>query len=239
MAMSYRLVYWPGLPGRGEFVRLVLEEAGVAYEDTAAGEPQDAIQAVMTVLSSEVGAPPLAPPVLQVGSLQLAQSGNICEFVAATHGLVPLDEGPRALARQLQATVVDLVAEAHNTHHPVDPGKYYEDQRVEALAAAKSFREERMPKFLGYFERVLAANSGDWLLGAAFSYPDLALFQVVEGLRHAFPLASERVLTDLPAVTAHHARVAARPRIAAYLASERRQPFTEHGIFRRYPELDG
>ena len=237
--MSYRLIYWPGLPGRGEFARLVLEESGAAYEDTAQGDRQDALEAMKSALSGAAGGlPALAPPVLQHDALFIAQSGNICEYVAARHGLAPADEGQRALARQLQATVADLVSETHDTHHPVAIGKYYEDQLAEALEASAHFREVRLPKFLGYFERVLEQSGGEWLLGA-FSYPDLALFQVVEGLKYAFPIGTGRTLEALPLLTAHAARVAARPRIAAYLASERRQTFNANGIFRAYPELDG
>jgi len=239
MPATYRLIYWPGLPGRGELVRLVLEEAGAPYEDTALGERPAAFQAVKAALADSSGVPVLAPPILQHGALSIAQSGNICEYIAARHGLVPLEEAPRAIARQLQATVVDLVAEAHDTHHPVATGKYYEDQKAEALEAAAHFREVRIPKFLGYFERVLTLAGGDWLLGDTFSYPDLALFQAIDGLSYAFPRAMTRVLSGLPLVSAHRDRVADRPRIAAYLASERRQAFNEHGIFRRYPELDG
>jgi hypothetical protein len=41
-----------------------------------------------------------------------------------------------------------------------------------------------------------------------------------------------------PELLALRERVRELPRIAAYLASGRRMPFNQDGIFRRYPELD-
>lgn len=228
--MRYELYYWPTIQGRGEFVRLVLEEAGAKYVDVAR-EPHG-VKTMMKVMKETEAPQPFAPPFLRAGKLTIAQTANICAFVAAKHGLVPDDEGSRAHAMQLQLTVADVVAEAHDTHHPISTGLYYEDQKPAAKKRAKAFREERMPKFLGYFERAL---QGDYLLGE-FSYVDLSLFQLLSGLEYAFPRAYERVAGKK--LLALRDRVAARPRIAAYLASKRRIPFNEDGIFRRYPELD-
>jgi len=137
-------------------------------------------------------------------------------------------------------TIADLVLEAHDTHHPVGMGLYYEDQKPEALRRSAEFRGERIGKFLGYFERVLAANpdGGEFLVGKALTYADLGLFQVVEGLRYAFPKAMAAQEAGWPQVIALHDRVTALPKVAAYLASPRRLAFNEDGIFRHYPELD-
>jgi glutathione S-transferase len=119
--------------------------------------------------------------------------------------------------------------------------KWFHEQKDEALARAAVFRRDRMPKFLGWFERILQANpaGADHLVGVSVTYADLSLFQLIEGLLFAFPLATERELAKLPRVTALHKAMAERSRLKAYLASERRVPFKETGIFRRYPELDG
>jgi glutathione S-transferase len=235
----YELYYWPGLQGRGEFVRLLFEDAGVDYTDVARlpEEEGGGARAVVRILKSDSRLPPLAPPVLKHGELLFAQAANICHYLAPRLGLVPSDEPARCAALQHQLTIADVVAEVHDTHHPIASGLYYEDQREEAKKRSAIFLADRLPKFLGYFERVLEHNGG-WLLASGFSYPDLSLFQLVEGLAYAFPKGFGRAQATLPRVTALRDRVAARERIAAYLASERRLPFNETGIFRRYPELD-
>jgi glutathione S-transferase len=237
--MRYELYYWAAIQGRGEFVRLALEEAGASYVDvarTGGGEAR------MLALQADdaLARPPFAPPFLRVGNRLIAQTANILLFLGARHGLAPKVEAGRLWTHQLQLTLADLVAEAHDTHHPIAAGLYYEDQRSEAKRRAADFVANRMPKYLRYFERVLAANpSGPaHLVGARLTYADLSLFQVVAGLRYAFPKAMARTARRHPQVTALHARVAARPRIAAYLASERRLPFNEHDLFRNYAELD-
>lgn len=239
--MAYQLYYWPPLPGRGEFVRLVLEQAGADYEDVAR-KPEDeggGIPAMLAQLKAEgPGLRPLAPPVLVHGELRLAQMANICAYLAARHGLVPDDEATRWQALQLQLTLADLIAEAHDTHHPVAVSEYYEDQKPEAKRAAAEFVGQRMPKFLGYFEDVLRKNGGEFLIGDAISYVDLSLDQVLRGLAHAFPKGFARLADDIPGLLALRDRVDALPRIAAYRGSERYLDFNEHGIFRHYPELD-
>jgi glutathione S-transferase len=240
----YELYYWPSIQGRGEFVRLVLEEAGVPYVDVARlpARQGGGAGAIVRILADEGGGmPPYAPPVLVAQHLRLAQTAAICRYVAEHHGLAPADEHERRRADALMLTVMDLVLEAHDVHHPVGGALYYEEQQAEALRRAPLFTGERMPKYLGYFERVLATNArgeGRALLGDELTYPDLALFQVVAGLSYAFPHAMTALAPLVPAVMALHAAVAERPRIAAYLASPRRLPFNEHGIFRHYPELD-
>lgn len=240
--MDYRLVYWPGLPGRGEYVRLVLEEAGVPYVDTARLPESEGggVAAVMAALRGDQGGVrPFAPPILQHGALVIHQTANVCRYVGLRHGAWPADPALDAVAMQLQLTIADLVTEAHDVHHPVSVELYYEDQREAALEAARHFRAARMPKFLGWLERVLADNGGGWLVGDAVSACDLAAFQTLEGLAHAFPKGFDAVRSSIPGLLELRDRVAARPRIAAYLASERRQAFNLHGIFRYYPELDG
>jgi len=232
----YRLYYWPGIQGRGEFVRLALEDAGIAYEDVARGEGgMDAMFALM----QDGPRPPFAPPFLQAGRMLIGQTANILMFLGERHRLAPRATAGRLWTHQLQLTVADFVVEAHDTHHPIGVGLYYDEQKKEAARRAADFRAERLPKFLGYFERVLEESGGPHLLGRTRTYADLSLFQVVEGLRYAFPKAMRRAERKLPRLAALHQRIAARPRLARYLASERRIPFNENGIFRRYPELDG
>jgi glutathione S-transferase len=235
--MRYELYYWPGIQGRGEFVRLALEEAGADYVDVA--RRKGGIRRMLHLLSAKrLEHPPFAPPFLKAGPLVVGQTANILLFLGARHGLAPAGETGRLWVHQLQLTIADLVAEAHDTHHPIAASLYYEDQKAEARRAAKAFIAERMPKFLGYFERVLERN-GKFLAGRKLSYADLSLFQVVEGLRYAFPRVMKKIAKKVPLVVALHDRVAARPRIAAYRASKRRIPFNEDGIFRHYRELDG
>ena len=241
MPAPIELYYWPGIQGRGEFVRLALEEAGARYVDVAR-ERKDGLAAMMRFLEGEErGALPFAPPFVRVGRTVVAQTANILAFLAPRLRLIPADPALRAEAHQIQLTIADFVAEAHDTHHPIAGSLYYEDQKKEAKRRARVFVDERLSKYLGWLERVLARNRrsrGQWLVGAERTYVDLSAFQVVAGLRYAFPRAMARCAPDLPGLVALHDRVAARPRIAAYLASPRRQPFNEMGIFRHYRELD-
>jgi len=235
--MRYELYYWPGIQGRGEFVRLALEEAGADYADVAREAGGDN---AMQRLLGEAEHLPFAPPFLNAGELVIGQTANILLYLGGRHGLAPADEGGRLWTHQLQLTIADFVDEIHDTHHPIASNLYYEDQRQEARARSADFLKSRVPKYLGYFERVLESNkSGDrHLVGASLTYPDLSLFQIVAGLRYAFPRAMTGLAPKYPRVVAVHEMVAARPRIAAYLASARRIPFNQHGIFRHYPELD-
>jgi glutathione S-transferase len=208
--VAYEFYYWPSMQGRGEFVRLALEEAGADYIDIARNSVDEGggEEALMAFLERDD---------------------------------VPRDAAKRLWVHQIQLTIADLVAEAHDTHHPLSGDLYYEDQKPEALRRAKSFREERIPKFLGWFERILARNpdGAGQLVGSALTYADLSLFQIVEGLSYAFPRTTRRTLRKVPRLTALHQAIAQRPRIRAYLSSDRRIAFNEQGIFRHYPELDG
>jgi glutathione S-transferase len=236
--MRYELYYWPSIQGRGEFVRLALEEADADYEDVAR-LAQRGVPALMRFLEGKSdGHLPFAPPFLKAGKLVIAQTANILLWVAPRHGLVPKSEAARVWAHQLQLTISDWLVEVHDAHHPIGGAFYYEDQKPESKRRASHFTTERLPKFLGYFERVLAREKGGWLLGKAFSYADLSLFQMIAGLRYAFPGTMGKLESKYPRSVALHERVAARPRIAAYLASKRRIGFNQHGIFRHYPELD-
>jgi glutathione S-transferase len=233
----YELFYWPTIQGRGEFVRLALEEAGARYVDVAR-EPGG--MARMLAAMDGPDHPSFAPPFLKSGELVIGQTANILLYLGQQHGLAPSDDAGRLWVNQLQLTIADLVAEAHDTHHPIATSLYYEDQRPEAKRRAADFIETRIPKFFDYFEGILARpEQKDYLLGATPSYADLSLFQVIEGLRYAFPAALARIDAGYPLLGALRDRVAARPRIAAYLKSKRRLPFSEEGIFRHYPELDG
>lgn len=241
--MRYELYYWPTIQGRGEFVRLALEAAGADYldvgnaaEDQGFGEP-----AMMHFLEdASIEWPPFAPPYLKAGKLLIGQTANILQYLGPRLGLVPRDIASRLWTHQLQLTIADAVAEAHDTHHPVSLMAYYEDQKPEAHRRSQDFIKTRIPKFLGYLERVLERNpAGDrHLVGDALSTVDLSAFQLVSGLRYAFPKTMKKREQDWPRLGALVRQVAEQPRIAAYLVSERRLAFSESGIFRRYPELE-
>ncbi|MFS0738298.1 glutathione S-transferase [Sphingomonas sp. 1P06PA] len=231
---DYELWYWPGLPGRGEFVRLALEAKRIPYRDVAMEEgAADKVRAGIDDGSRDA---PFAPPWLIAGDLRIAQVANILFWLGGRHGLAPSDEAGRLWVNQLQLTIADAVAEAHNVHHPVAVGLAYEDQSAEAKRAAEAFRAERMPKFLGYFEHVLNAR-GPWLAGPDWSYADLSLFQLIEGLAFAFPRRFATLSPAFPRLGGLRQRVAKLDGISDYLRSERRQAFSA-GIFRHYPELD-
>ncbi|WP_421724620.1 glutathione S-transferase [Bauldia sp.] len=237
--MAYELYYWPGLQGRGEFVRLALEEAGADYVDVAR---EDGVGALMRAWDDAmIATPSFAPPFLRDRKRLIGQTANIVTYLGERHGLVPKAEAERLWAHQIQLTIADLVVEAHDVHHPLGGDLYYEDQKPEAKRRSQAFRQSRIPRFLGWFESILARNpkGNKHLVGARISTADLSLFQVVAGLRYAFPEAMARIEADHPLVVALHDRVAKRPRIAAYLASDRREAFNEDGIFRHYRELDG
>ncbi|HEV7123804.1 MAG TPA: glutathione S-transferase [Rhodanobacter sp.] len=233
--MHYQLFYWSGIQGRGEFVRLALEDAGASYDDVARDEGDDAI--VQYLDGVQDGPLPFAPPFLKAGRLLIAQTANILHYLGPLLGLVPQSESRQLYALQLQLTIADLVAEVHDSHHPMASGEYYEDQRPEARRRASDLRDNRLPKYLDHFEQVLERGGGHHALHE-HSYVDLSLFQLKSGLAYAFPRAMQRLGHELPLLEALTRRVAQRPRIAAYLASPRRLPFNENGIFRHYPELD-
>ena len=242
--MAYEFFYWPEIQGRGEFVRLALEDAGADYIDVARGLESEGrgVPAMLALMRSE-GAPhiPFAPPFLRDGDVIVSHTATILLYLGGRIGLAPADEDGRLWAHQIQLTITDIVKEVYNSHHPIDEDKWWYDQKEEAIARAAVFRRDRLPKFLGWFERILAANptGADHLVGGSVTYADLSLFQLIEGLRFAFPRACERELAKLPRVTALHKAVAERPRLKLYLTSDRRVPFKETGIFRQYPELDG
>ncbi|WP_372356865.1 glutathione S-transferase [Xanthomonas sp. NCPPB 3443] len=233
--MHYQLYYWTGLQGRGEFVRLALEDAGAAYTDVARIQGDEVMTAFLQ--GEQVGAQPFAPPFLKAGDVVVAQVAAILHFIGPQLQLVPDSEPQRLQALQLQLTIADLVAEVHDTHHPIATGLYYEDQQAEAAKRAQDLRENRLPKFLGYFEQVLQQAGGTHVLGT-HSYVDLSLFQLVSGLEYMFPKRMATLAKNLPGLKALQRHVAQRPRVAAYLASERRVSFNTNGIFRHYPELD-
>ncbi len=233
--MSYKLWYWPSIQGRGEFVRLALEGAEIAYEDCARGVGEDGL---MADLNDRTGRTPFAPPYLELDGLVIAQVANILMYLGERHGLAPSNMADRLWLNQLQLTIADLVAEVHNVHHPVAMMDYYDDQKPEAARAAKQFREERLPKFLGHFEDAAQENTGDWLIDHKWSYADTSLFQLVEGLRYMFRKRMKTLEPEYPNLIRIHDQVAELPGIKAYLKSDRRLAFNTDGIFRAYPELD-
>jgi glutathione S-transferase len=238
--MRYELYYWPTIQGRGEFVRLALEEAGADYVDVARRGGKRGVPAMMKLIEGRgIARPPFAPPFLKAGKLAIAQTANILLYLGARLGLAPRDEAGRLWVHQLQLTITDLVVLIHNTHHPITGYLYYEEQRAAAKLATKYFWRYRVPKFLRYFERVLQKSGGPYVLGRKLSYVDLSLFQIVEGMRYAFPKRMKRFERKVPLLVVLHDRVAKRPRIAAYLASPRRIPFSQWGIYRYFKALDG
>lgn len=235
----YELFYWPGIQGRGEFVRLALEEAGADYED------KGDVAAMMRMIGGATpGLAPFAPPFLRAGKIVVAQTSLVLDFLGQRLGLAPKADAGRWATQQIQLTIADLVVEAHDVHHPIGSGLYYEDQKKESKRRAELFRKERIPKYVAWLDAALAKNGGarrarsGWLVGRSLTYADTSAFQVLSGLDYAFPRVMKRMRAKHPAIFALQERVAARPRIAAYLASGRRIPFNEEGIFRHYPELD-
>jgi len=233
----YELWYWPTIPGRGEFPRLALEAGKIPYRDMA----REAGEAGYKALSQNRGVdrddPPFAPPYLATpDGATIGQSANILLYLGEEYGLAPQDQAGRLWVHQVQLTIADRVSEVHDTHHPVALGEYYEAQKPEAKRRAADFRDNRIPKFLKWFETILKAR-GDWLAGESWSYADLSLFHLVEGLNFAFPRRMEAVRSDYPRVMELHQAVAKLPELQDYLASDRRIAFSD-GIFRHYPELD-
>jgi glutathione S-transferase len=235
--MRYQLYYWPSIQGRGEFVRLALEDAGAKYTDVCRGK--GGIGAMMRMMEGKgVSTTPYAPPFLKAGKLVIAQTANILLFLGPRHGLSPKPEAGRLWVHQLQLTVMDFVKEIHDTHHPIGSGLYYEDQKPEAKRYTGHHLKDRVPKYLGYFERVIAKSSGPFVLGKKLSYADLSLFQVVAGLRFAFPQSMPAIEKKVPRVVTVHDKIIVRPNIERYLNSGRRIAFNQSGIFRHYPELE-
>lgn len=248
--VPYELIYWPGIPGRGEHIRLALEEAGASYKDVS-NASKDGINATLAQISDknvgdEHNPPPLAPPVLKHGDLTISQTPNILMYLGPRLGLVPAHDSDADGIYHVNAltlTALDgLSNEAHDTHHPISTGKYYEDQKDEAKAKSIDYLNVRIPKFLGYFERVLhgeASGGGEFLYGGKLTYADLVLFHTLDGVSYAFPkhMAKVKKSGKYDVVFALYDRVKARPNIAKYLESDRRQKYGM-GIYRHYEELD-
>jgi glutathione S-transferase len=234
--MRYELYYWPGIQGRGEYVRLALEDSGADYADVARSDR--GMAAMMKMMEARSGTPPFAPPFLKAGQLVIGHTANILLYLGSRHGLAPKSEAGRLSVHQLQLTVTDLVLEIHDTHHPLGPSLYYEEQRGPAKRRTEEFWKERVPKYLGYFESLVKNNGGFYLTGRRVTYADLSLFQIVEGLRYAFPNRMKAFEREIPGLVDLHDRVAIRPNIKAYLLSDRRIAFNEDGIFRHYKALD-
>ena len=236
--MRYELYYWPSIQGRGEFVRLALEEAGANYVDVARGDNGGRDSVSKWIYGSRQKTPHFAPPVLKAGNIVVSHAANILQFLGPRLKLAPKSEAGRLWVHGLQLTMTDFIKEVHDTHHPIATSLYYEDQKKEAKQYTKEFLKSRAPKYLGYFEEVLKKNGGKHLVGRSLTYVDLSLFQIVTGLRYAFPKAMKKLEKDIPLSVKLRDAVEKRPRIAAYLASPRRIDFNEGGIFRNYPELE-
>lgn len=218
--MRYQLYYWPSIQGRGEYVRLALEDAGADYEDVARGKR--GMDAMMRMMEPGKGTPPFAPPFLKAGKLVVGQTANILLYLGGRHSLAPKAEPGRLWVHQLQLTIADLVLEIHDTHHPLGPSLYYEDQKAPAKKRTAEFWKERVPKYLGYFEDLVEANGGAFVTGRRATYADLSLFQIVEGLRYAFPKSMRAFERKIPRLVELRDRVAERPNIKAYLSRDRK-----------------
>jgi glutathione S-transferase len=234
--MKYELYYWPEIQGRGEYVRLALEEAGAPYADVARGIGGSS---AMMKMMEQGATPPFAPPFLKAGKLVIGQTANILFYLGSRHGLAPKTEAGKLWVHQLQLTITDFVVEIHDTHHPLGPSLYYEDQKAPARKRTEEFWDERVPKYLGYFEDLLKENGGSYVTGRRLTYVDLSLFQIVEGFRYAFPNRMKAFEKKIPGLVGLSQRIAARPKIKTYLESDRRIEFNDQGIFRYYKELDG
>jgi glutathione S-transferase len=239
--MRYELYYWPSIQGRGEFVRLALEAAGADYVDVARRSGSGmGVPAMLRLMQGGVSRPPFAPPFLRAGKLLIAQTANILLYLGPRLGLVPRSEADRLWAHQLQLTIADFVTEVHDSHHPIGSSLYYHQQKPEALRRARNFTRIRLPKFLDYFEQVLALKRGSrtHLVGSELSYADLSVFQVLAGLCYAYPKNMRRLRPRYPRLAALAGDVAGVSNVARYLGSKRRIAFNQYGIFRHYPELD-
>lgn len=235
--MAYELYYWPTIQGRGEFIRLALAEADVEYVDVVRRGTKG-IAKMQKLMNGRLATPPFAPPFLKSGDLIVSHVANILMFLGDRHALAPKAQAQRLWLHGLQLTITDFVTEVHDTHHPLGPTLYYEDQRPAAKRRTDEFWKQRVPKYLGYFERVVKKSGGPFVTGSRLSYVDLSLFQLIEGLRYAFPKRMARFEKSVPLLLSMRDRVAARPRIKAYLASDKRIAFNESGIFRFYAALD-
>jgi glutathione S-transferase len=242
MAVNYELYYWPGIQGRGEYVRLALEYAGASYVDYALvpDKKGGGVAALEKFLNGRgVERPPFAPPFLKAGRLLIGQTANILMYLGDKLNIAPRDEGGRLWTHQLQLTIADFIVEAHDAHHPLGPGMYYEDQKDEAKRRAKDFLAHRVPKFFGYFDKVIARNeAGPGMVGRNLTYADLSLAQVLCGLQYAFPKAMRKALAKRKRLRTLQEFVFSRPRVESYVSSKRRLAFNDDDLYRHYPELD-
>jgi glutathione S-transferase len=241
--MLYRLYYWPGIQGRGEYVRLALEEAAADYVDIALLDAKHGggVPALERWLQgADVARPPFAPPFLQAGRQLIGQTANILLFLGPRLGLVPRGAAGRLWVHQLQLTMADFVVEIHDTHHPLGGSLYYEQQKSAAKRRSQDFIAHRLPKYLNYFEQVIDRNRarGPWMVGRSLTYADLSMAQLIAGLQYAFPRASRARMRRCPRLRRLHDAVFERPSIQRYLSSGRRLAFNQAGIFRHYPQLD-
>lgn len=235
MSDTYALYYWPVLPGRGEIIRMLLEDAGAAYRDVGR---EEGFGVIVSARKGELGgARPFAPPILQHGELVLSQSSVIARYIAERHGLAPSDHRGRFLAEQHFLGWSDVMVEVHDTHHPIALGLHYEDQRDAAKERTRHFLADRLGTWLQHFEHIVTQGGGVHV-GETITYPDFMARFVLRGIEYAFPRAFSEHRERIPSLLALRDRVEARPQLAAYLASDRAMAFNEHGIFRHYPELE-
>lgn len=249
---EYKLLYHPGLPGRGEYIRLAFEATSTPYTDVS-NTSQAGIGEVYGTLSPQslgegLNPPKFAPPMLRVGGagpngsdLLISQTSNVLLYLGRKLGLSGESEAEGYWVNEVVLTGLDFCNDCHDTHHPIATGMFYEDQKDEALKKASDFRENRIPKFLGYFERVLRGNGaraqGKYLVGKGLTAADLVVWQVVDGVRYAFPKEMEARMKEFEGVWEFYESLKGESWLEEYLASERRLKYGD-GIFRYYKELD-
>lgn len=235
--MSYQLWYWPDIPGRGEFIRLPMEAAGIAYSEPAR-TAADGLAAVAAYLETLDQQPAFAVPLLDTGSEQIAQTPNILAFLGEEHGIGPAGAAQRRYLNQLQIDMADFAEEMHSTHHPVSAYLYYEDQKAEAARVAEAFRTDRVGKYLAHFERAARTSDGDWLVGDEWSCGDTSMAQLLDGLCYAFPRRMAILAPEFRKLQTIRRKISALAGIVSYRQSSRWQAFNQEGLLRHYPEHD-
>jgi len=225
----WQILYWPAKDadgkvaagaGRAEYLRVLFEEAGVPYQDVTAG-----LRAFFWQNLEAQPYPALAPPAIRKNNFILGQTAVCAKRLAMEFGFYPTDEDDAAHAEQIVTTVHEYIAEGRSAFHPVKNTMSYHDQKEEAKPYIAAFKADRLPRYMTNFERFLKANrgGGGFFVGDSLSYVDLQVMVMLQVTRSQFPDAWEAL--DAKLLKDHLAQMEARPRIKAYLLSDRKQPF--------------
>lgn len=216
---TWKLYYWDMCPGRGEYVRIVFEEAGVQFLEDRDNILEKVIKGGME------GFPAFAPPVITRGDFKLSQTPVICEYLGKHFNLYPASDTDVWHARQINLTIHDFQADGRNVFHAKQFTASYFGQEAETQGHIDWFRKERLPRWLLYFEKLLQANDNgrSFVIGDKLTYVDLGLLQVLRNAANQF--SDEWIKMDIPLIKAFKQRMEARPNLAAYFKSDRCQPF--------------